>query len=109
MFEPIREVDVADRAQGVDQDVQFGQRDDQVDLVWIDVRPRLGIVSTWVFAWHRGWTMAPPHAAEVELRSDDGRCRRGPLVTRALPWQRFARLRGVFLMGVRANPGCRIA
>jgi hypothetical protein len=43
ILEAIRQSGVADRTQGVDEDVQFGWSDDQMDLAWIDIRPRLRI------------------------------------------------------------------
>ncbi len=43
-LEPIGELHVADRAQGIREDVELGRGDNQVDLVSIDIESRLGIV-----------------------------------------------------------------
>ena len=43
ILEAIRQFGVADRTQGVDENVQFNRSDDEMDRVWIDIRPRLRI------------------------------------------------------------------
>src|SRR5260370_659060 len=45
-LEPIGELHVADRAQGIREDIELGRGDNQVDLVSIDIESRLGEVAS---------------------------------------------------------------
>lgn len=64
-LEPIGELQVADRAQGIRDDVEFGRGDDQVDLVSINIESRLGIAIVRLLTGH----------GELEHRA--GQCERG--------------------------------
>jgi hypothetical protein len=64
-LESISELNIADRAQSIGEDVELSRGDDQVDLIWIDVRLKLSIGSGRMFTGHG----KPDHRA--------GRCGRG--------------------------------
>jgi hypothetical protein len=67
-FEPRGQLDIANRAQRVHQDVELGGRDDQVDSIQLNVKLRLGIWFGRVFAWHDVVTIAPRDVSQVEPR-----------------------------------------